>query len=197
MIHISEISSHYVRDARALLAVGQVVRARVIGAGGPRVELSLKNVPDFRRQGGPPRPHGQRDVQPAGGPGERPERPGRGRRPRREHGEESWPEHQPVLRAARSRRDGLVTGSGEERRRGRGGRDEGRSPGRAGAGAGAGGAGRRRGGGAGRDEHYDPDAVRRASNPGGSYNPFASFFKEREPTPEPRSEEREQPGAPG
>jgi uncharacterized protein len=197
LIHISEISSHYVRDARALLAVGQVVRARVVAAGGPRVELSLKNVPDSRRQGGPVRPHAQRDARPAGEPGERSERPGRGRRPRRERGEESWPEYQPVLRAARSRRDGLVTGQGDERRRGRGGRDGGRSSGRPGGGAAASGAGRRPGGGAGRDEHYDPEAVRRASNPAGSYNPFASFFKEREPAPEPPSEEREQPGAPG
>ncbi len=160
MIHISEISDHYVRDARALLSIGQVVRARVVDASGPRVELSLKNVPEFRRHSGEARrPRGEHTA----------------RRPRRGRGEEetTWHEAQPVLRAARSRRDGLVTGRGEERRQGRGGRDEGRSASRTGGG------GRRRAGGAQRDESYDADAVRRASHTAGSYNPFASFFREK------------------
>ncbi|HEX6883639.1 MAG TPA: Tex-like N-terminal domain-containing protein [Planctomycetota bacterium] len=174
LVHISEISHHYVRDARALLSIGQVVRARVTSAGGPRLELSLKNVPDFRR--GPPGPRPQRGQGAEEG-GERPARTGRrgGRRER----EEQWPEHQPVLRAARSRRDGLVTGkSGDDRRRGGGGRgrDGERGAGRGGVGAGRGGAGAARGRGASREE-YDADAVRRASRPTGSYNPFASFFK--------------------
>jgi hypothetical protein len=81
-----------------------------------------------------------------------------------------------VLRAARSRRDGMVTGkSGDERRRGgggRGGRDEnstGRGASRAGGGARARGPGGR--------EEYDADAVRKATRPTGTYNPFANFFK--------------------
>jgi uncharacterized protein len=166
MVHISEISSHYVRDARALLSIGQVVRARVTSASGPRLELSLKNVPDFRRGASGPRP--ERGATPTAGEGG--ERARRG--PRRER-EEHWPEYQPVLRAARSRRDGLVTGKGgDERRRGGGGRgrDSERGPGRAGSGTGR---GRTPGG----REEYDADAIRRASRPTGTYNPFASFFK--------------------
>jgi uncharacterized protein len=179
MVHVSEISSHYVRDARVLLSVGQVVRARVASASGPRVELSLKNVPDFRRG-----PHAPRRVERgagedgAGAPDSGPERRERGGRrgPRREGGE-TWPEYQPVLRAARSRRDGLVTGKGGgEKKRGGGGRGA-----REGSGFGA-----ERGGGRGRGagprEEYDADAVRRASRPTGSYNPFASFFKGQKPS---------------
>jgi len=161
MIHISEISSHYVRDARALLSVGQVVRARVVDASGPRVELSLKNVPDFRRSAERGRRHEGAEAA-----GERRER--RPRRPR--EGGEPWPDFQPVMRAARSRRDGMVTGRSDERRKGGGrggGRDSSRPAGRPG--------GRQRGNG-GPEEHYDPEAVRRASRTPG-YNPFATFFK--------------------
>jgi uncharacterized protein len=168
MVHVSEVSHHYVRDARALLSIGQVVRARVTSAGGPRLELSLKNVPDFRRA---PIPRSTRAAPAETGAeaGERPARSG-GRGGRREREER---EQQPFLRAARSRRDGLVTGkSGEERRRGGGGGGRGRDSGR--GHDGEGGAGRGRG--AGREE-YDADAIRRASRPTGTYNPFASFFK--------------------
>jgi len=177
MIHISEVSSHYVRDARALLSIGQVVRARVVSANGPRVELSLKNVPDLRRSG-------------ERGRGRNAERRERGERPpRRPAAGEAWPEHQPVMRAARTRRDGLVTGSGrDERRKGGGGKGReggaGRAPSR-----GAAGGGRGRGG--GRDDSYDPDAVRRASRSAGSYNPFASFFKQ-----QPSDSDAEPPAAP-
>ena len=101
MVHVSEISSRYVRDARGLLSVGQVVRARVLNSAGPRVELSLKNVPDSRRRGG------------GGGP-----KRGRGRRGK--EGEEAWPEHEPLRRAARSRRDGLVGGAPKRDRKGGG-----------------------------------------------------------------------------
>jgi uncharacterized protein len=169
MIHIREFSSHYVRDARALVSVGQVVRTRVVDAAGPRIELSLKNVPSFRRGGG--------DRARQGGP--RHERSGRG--PRRSGGgSEVWPEYQPVLRAARTRRDGLVTGkSGDDRRgRGGGGRGGGRGPGR---GSGRPGGGRRPEG----REEYDADAVRRAASGGKGYNPFMTFFKGRDDTQEP------------
>ncbi|MCA8981466.1 MAG: S1 RNA-binding domain-containing protein, partial [Planctomycetes bacterium] len=44
MVHISEVSDRYVRDARELLSVGQIVRGKIVEAGG-RLTLSLKNVP--------------------------------------------------------------------------------------------------------------------------------------------------------
>jgi protein Tex len=202
MVHISEISNHYVRDARVLLSIGQVVRARVLDANGPRAELSLKNVPDFRHGPGPGR-RAERGPQAEGGAGEagtgegrpegggpRRERGGAQRGRKRREGGETWPEFQPVMRAASTRRDGLVTGrSGDERRRGSGG--AGRGSGGAG-GRGAGGGGKRfdRGG----REDYDADAVRKASNTGGTaYNPFASFFKkgQAEPGPVPPEPEGE------
>jgi uncharacterized protein len=182
MVHISEISNHYVRDARVLLSIGQVVRARVLAAGGPRVELSLKNVPDFRRSAGfarrADRPaHADEHATSDAALGEGRER-GHRRGPRRSRdGGDDWPDRQPVLRAARSRRDGMVTGKGgDERRRGGGGRG-GREESAAGRGAGrpgGGGAARWRAGGR---EEYDAEAVRRASSPTGTYNPFATFFK--------------------
>jgi hypothetical protein len=81
-----------------------------------------------------------------------------------------------VLRAARSRRDGLVTGKGggDERRRGGRGQRDGQGAER-GAGRGNAGPGRARG--PATREEYDAEAVRRASRPTGTYNPFASFFK--------------------
>jgi len=161
MIHISEISSRYVRDARGLLSIGQIIRGRVLDSSGQRVELSLKNVPDPRRRGGP----GER--RPARGG-----RPGAGHRGKQGDSKEVWPEHKPVLRAARSRRDGLVTG---EKREGRGG-------GRGGGGRPKTGAGGRRPGGRGRrnvDEHYDPEAVRQVTKTSAGYSPFASFFKDK------------------
>jgi uncharacterized protein len=177
MIHISEISSHYVRDARVLLSIGQIVRARVTDASGPRVELSLKNVPDFRRAG--PRRGERRDEGAPGVEGGGEDR-GRGRRGLRREREGEWTDNQPALRAARTRRDGLAgTGRGERGRGGSGGRGGGAGQG---AGAGRGGArtgagGRSRGGGR---EEYDADAVRKASRPATTYNPFASFFKRKD-----------------
>jgi uncharacterized protein len=201
MVHISEISNHYVRDARVLLSIGQAVRARVVDASGPRVELSLKNVPDFRRGAGAGRrPERAVRVDGEGGSDAPAEGHARGnkRGPRRaREGADTWPEYQPVLRAARSRRDGMVTGrAGEERRRGggggRGGRDE-SAPGRKTVrGGGRGPAGR---------EEYDAEAVRKASRPTGTYNPFASFFRgkkegEAELPPAAPAENTPQPAAP-
>jgi len=162
MVHISEISDHYVRDARALLCVGQILRARVLDGQGQRVELSLKNVPEWRRT---PPPEGER---PARRRREGSERRG-GHGPREERAEP-----QQLLRAARSRRDGLVTGKGERKR-------------------GPGGGGRGRGEGGGRrgdrrpdaDEGYDAEAIREATRSVGTYNPFASFFKQ---GPEPKGD---------
>jgi len=190
MVHVSEISNHYVRDARLLLSIGQVVRARVLDGSGQRAELSLKNVPDFRRShGGPRRDRSQGEGRPEGA-GD-----GRGRRGARRgrEGGENWPEFQPVMRAARSRRDGLVTGKSEERgRRGGGGGGGGRGP-SAGRGPSS---GRGPGGGKrfdrGQREEYDADAVRKASsNPNTAYNPFAAFFK-KGPSPEPPPERTDQ-----
>ncbi|MFT5288895.1 MAG: hypothetical protein ACI8PQ_002364 [Planctomycetota bacterium] len=164
MIHISEVSQRYVRDARALLAVGQVVRAKITNPESPRIELTLKGVPDPRR-GGP------RGGQRGGGRGERQgERGGGGGGGGRGGREkESFSENQPIVRAARSRRDGLGAGGGGGK--GRGGGGGGRS-----FGGGRGGPGGRRGA----EEGFDREAVRKAaSEKVSAYNPFANFFKQK------------------
>jgi uncharacterized protein len=175
MVHISEISDRYVRDARELLSVGQTVRARILEAGGPRLTLSLKNVPAREREPrgdrfadrGPRGPRGPRDGGGGGAPPGRGEggrgRPARGRG-RREEGEES---RTPAnVRAAQTRRDGL--GARSSRQGGRGG--PGRGPSRPG--------GRDERGGRdapmGRDERADLESLNRAKK---AYSPFASFFK--------------------
>ncbi|MCZ6597630.1 MAG: S1 RNA-binding domain-containing protein [Planctomycetota bacterium] len=157
LIHISEASSRYVRDARELLSIGQMVRARVLDLSGQRVALSLKNVPErerLRDRGGPSGPQRRRQQQ---------RRPGEG-----EGGAESWPGSS-VVRAAQSRRDGLVAGSKGEGRRGS---SRGQGGGRSRTG------GRGRAAARSRDDHYDSEAVRKAENQAVSFNPFASFFKE-------------------
>ena len=161
MLHISEVSNRYVRDARGLLSIGQIVRVRVLDGSGQRVELSLKGVPDHRRMKGKP---GE-----SGGP--RP--PGRVREARADGPKEAWPEYQPTVRAARTRRDGLAGASGGPDARGRG-PGRGSGPGRGpGARGGRGGPGGRRG----KDEPYDAAAVRKVSHEKAAYNPFATFFK--------------------
>ena len=90
------------------------------------------------------------------------------------------------MRAARSRRDGLVTGDGDkrERRKGGGGARRPKS-----------GVGGRRPGGRGRrrdDEQYDAEAVRKASGTSSGYNPFATFFKEKGEPQKEESAETEQ-----
>ena len=171
MIHISEISDRYVRDARAMLSIGQILRARVLDGNGQRVELSLKNIPDAR--GGARRGRGRP---------ERGESRGRGAR-RGPEREEIWPDHQPLMRAARTRRDGLAGAAPQKERRGGGGRGQGagskggRGGGRPGGGRPGGGrpgGGRRRGG----EEGFDAEAIRKVKDSSGSaYNPFATFFK--------------------
>lgn len=52
IVHISQISSRYIRDARELLSIGQVVRARITEPGGQRITLSLKDVPAKERASG-------------------------------------------------------------------------------------------------------------------------------------------------
>ena len=166
MVHVSEISDHYVRDARELVSIGQTVRARVLDGNTPRVALSLKEVA---------------------------QRPGKGPRvPRadsgRERGERAASGPAPALRAAQSRRDGLVTGR-RAGRGGEGGRGRGRE-GERGAGRGAphssggrpGPGGRSGPGGRGGqrdrgDADVRPEDLRAASGPKVAYNPFADFFK--------------------
>jgi transcriptional accessory protein Tex/SPT6 len=199
MIHISELSERYVRDAREVLAIGQWVRARIVETGGQRIAVSLRNVPERQRpawvpgaadggergprrfergdgrggeaRGGQARGNDGRGAGQGGAPHDGEQRRGRG--PRRDHGSSDRPNEAPkdsgVVRAAQTRRDGMVVGSGG--RRGRGG------PG------GAGGAGGARGGkpfdrrGA-RDggDDYDPQAIRERSKTA-AFNPFATFFK--------------------
>jgi hypothetical protein len=187
MIHISEISDRYVRDARELLSVGQVVRARILDGSGPRLSLSLKNVPwmaresgrDRGREGGRDRERGpdqggaRRD-----GRGRGFEDRGRGPRsgPGRERGPRDEPKPQAFVRAAQSRRDGL----GARSEGGRGGRRGG--PGGGGGGR-PGGRGDRDGGPrrGGPDRHDEGgERVRLESlEPGRkpAFSPFASFFK--------------------
>lgn len=147
MVHVSDATSRYVRDAREIFAVGDVVRAKVLSASGPRITLTLKGVGmDRPRHGAPRREHGRG----------RPERGGRGDRgaPKKSF--------DPNLRAAQSRRDGLVVGSSSPSR--------GRKPGR------GGGPGRGDKRGRDRGERFDRrdlDSVTKEVK----FNPFADFFK--------------------
>ncbi len=163
MIHISEVSNHYVRDARELLSVGQLVRARILDGNGQRVTLSLKNVPrDVRerrpRQGG---------RQGGGGRGQGGGGRGRGARQR-----DDRPKIDPNLRAAQTRRDGL------------GGASSGGGRGRGGPGGGRGGPGGGRGPGRGDrrpqdGERFERSDLKRVNDDAkkAANNPFADFFK--------------------
>ncbi|MCC6407111.1 MAG: S1 RNA-binding domain-containing protein [Planctomycetes bacterium] len=176
LVHISEISDRYVRDARELLSIGQVVRARIVEGHGPRVALSLKNVPhpdrEARRGGGEFRGRGERGER-----GERGGRDDRGPRGGRGEGREREPMKPAApVRAAVSRRDGLVPGSG------RSSRDRGGRGGGGGFGGGGGGAGGGRGGRGGqrpgeRDEGFRPEDLRAAKSGPVKFTPFADFFK--------------------
>jgi uncharacterized protein len=194
MVHISEISERYVRDARELLSIGQVVRARILEAGGQRLTLSLKGVPapqrEFRPDSGPRRGRDGRDARddrgrgsagprrgpdeargaPAGARGAPGGRGGRGRNPR--GGErESAGGPPPNVRAAQTRRDGLGASSGRRGdKRGGGGRGPGRPGGRD-----------ERGGrdiDMGRDERGALESINRSK---AAFSPFASFFKGKKP----------------
>jgi uncharacterized protein len=167
MIHISEVSDHYVRDVREVLSVGQMVRAKILDASGQRLSLSLKNVPAA-----------ERPVRPARGGG------GRGRGARGEGRDER--RSQANVRAAQSRRDGLA-GAGRGGRGGRsgpGGGGFGGGPGAGGRGAGGGhrGAAAGRGGRGERDERVDVERLNREQKTG--YSPFAAFFKDRGDVPD-------------
>lgn len=188
MVHISEVSDRYVRDARELLSIGEIVRARIVDATGSRLGLSLKNVPPPMRENrdgegrgqrrgprreGEARPEGQGDNR-----GPRGDRGGRGGRDGG-RGRGDRESRQPAnVRAATSRRDGIGGGGGGGRSgggRGGGGGQGGGRPGGPGRG------GSRREGDFGdrgdRDEYVRlADA---ALNKKPSNTPFANFFKEK------------------
>jgi uncharacterized protein len=153
MVHVSDATSRYVSDAREIFAIGDVVRAKVVGASGPRITLTLKGVGmDRPTHGAPvrkPRERRERDGgrDRDGGRGKREERPG--------------PKFDPTLRAAQSRRDGLVVGSSAPAR-GRGGKGPGR--------------GERRD----KGERFDSRDLKSVDgvNEKVKFNPFANFFKE-------------------
>ncbi len=155
MIHISEISSHYVRDARELLSIGQNIRAKILDPNGPRLSLSLKNVPAPERA--PRQPRRERSERGGGGRGGRPG----GRRDR-----EREPKEDPNLRAAQRRRDGLAGAS---------------APRRGGARPGGGRKRDDRDKRRGKDEGDRSDVKKVAQDKNaGKHNPFADFFKKDE-----------------
>ncbi|MBI5362108.1 MAG: S1 RNA-binding domain-containing protein [Planctomycetes bacterium] len=186
MVHISEVSDRYVRDAREVLSIGQVVRARILDASAPRLSLSLKNIP--REERGPRRIEGERPPR-----GERvdsgdrgPRRGGRGRRDF-----EEAPRPNPHVRAAQSRRDGMLggkSGRGDKKRGFGGGGGGGGGGGFGGGGGGGGGFGGGGGGGPRRgrpgergdgrgepEERVRLDSLDMGKKP--AFSPFASFFK--------------------
>jgi uncharacterized protein len=167
IIHISELSDHYVRDAREIVSVGQVVRARLLENSGNRITLSLKNVPREQRGSGSRGSGGARRGRGAGGSGSGGAGGaggggggGGGRGGSRER--EERPRGNPNLRAAQSRRDGLGSSGGG---RGGGGRR---------------GGGRRPGGRRDREEGGGPVDLRKLNRESAAEtknNPFANFFK--------------------
>ena len=65
MIHISQLASRYIRDARELLSIGATIRAKIVDGNSSRLALSLKDVPNeerpergARRRGGATRRRG-------------------------------------------------------------------------------------------------------------------------------------------
>lgn len=186
MVHISETSERYVRDARETLSVGQIVRARILESGGPRLTLSLKNVPREVRERRPARggEGGGRGPRREGGEG-REGRAGREGREGRGPREQREPRVNPNLRAAQSRRDGMAGAGG-------GGRGGGGFRGRGGPGGGPGG-GRREA--AGANERVDLRSINRETG-GALHNPFAAFFKRDEPAAAPAPKPAKAPKEP-
>lgn len=163
MVHVSQISDRYVRDARELVSIGEVVRLRVLDGSGQRVSLSMKNVAELERAA---RRERGGDRAPGGGRGER-----RGERGPRHERERAEPPRAPV-RAAQSRRDGLVTGAKKRGRPERGGDRRGDSGGPR--------RGPPRGGERDRRPRADeaaPEDLRGLASEGVAYNPFADFFR--------------------
>ena len=44
VLHVSEITKHYARDARELLSIGQPVRVKVLGQNGNRITCTMKDL---------------------------------------------------------------------------------------------------------------------------------------------------------
>ena len=161
MIHVSDASSHYVRDARELFSVGEVIRCKVLQPKAQRTTLTSKGVSRDRPTHSGPRPSGRdrgRGGDREGGRGRDREHKG-GRRE-----EKPGKSFDPNLRAAQTRRDGLVVGSGSTGGRG-GGKPGGGRPG-----------GRPGGGKRERPERVDQGDLKRVSSEV-KFNPFADFFK--------------------
>ena len=73
MIHISQLASRYVRDARELLSIGATIRTKIVEGNSSRLALSLKDVPSeerpergARRRGGGRRRGGRGSDEPKG-----------------------------------------------------------------------------------------------------------------------------------
>jgi uncharacterized protein len=192
MVHVSEVWDRYVRDAREVLSIGQVVRARIVETGGSRLGLSLKNVPmperpeRAERSERGPRPEGGESRGGRGGGRGGPRRGPRGERGPREEREAPAPSNQ---RAATTRRDGI----GARSSGGRGGRGGPGGPGGRGGPGGGPSGGRRpeRGRGdfgdvADREDMARLSALRPENKP--AHNPFANFFKGRKEGEEPPAE---------
>lgn len=188
MVHVSEISERYVRDARELVSIGDCVRLRVLDGQATRIAVSLKNVPEPERA---PRRDGPRGDRPfrggergeGGGRGERGERGDRGDRGGRRFERE---EPKAPVRAATTRRDGLA-GTGGGGKRGFGGKGGPRGgPGGGGGGGGRPGGGRPpfkggdrgdRGAGGEREEGLSPQELRALGAKKAINNPFAGLKK--------------------
>lgn len=157
LIHISEITRRYVRDARELISLGQIVRVRITDPSAQRVGLSLKEVPEPERE--------ERAPRTGGGGG------GRGRREPRQGG---FQKPQRLARVAGGRRDGMP--GNDERGGGRGGNKRGGFGGGGGRGPGGG----RRGGRRDDDGYVSPKELRSVSDQNApANNPFAKFFKDK------------------
>ncbi len=184
MVHVSEVWDRYVRDAREVLSIGQVVRARIVEVGGARLAISLKNVPPPERPERPERAPRREEEGGASG-----DRPRRGRGDRADRGDRGPRENKPSIpvRAATTRRDGIGGKSGGGRGGGGGGR------GGAGGGKGGFGGGGRKPDGKRGDtaDMADRDDMARLSElkPGNkpAHNPFAHFFKEKKGDEQPAS----------
>lgn len=186
MVHVSEISDRYVRDARELVSIGDCVRLRVLDGQATRIAVSLKNVPEPERA---PRRDGPRGDRPFRG-GDRPEGGGRGgeRGDRGDRGGRRFEREEPKapVRAATTRRDGLA-GTGGGGKRGFGGKGGPRGgPGGGGGGGGRPGGGRPpfkggdrgdRGAGGEREEGLSPQELRALGAKKAINTPFAALKK--------------------
>ena len=71
MIHISQLASRYIRDARELLSIGATIRAKIVDGNSSRLALSLKDVPNEERPERGARRRGAATRRRGGGPVER------------------------------------------------------------------------------------------------------------------------------